>query len=596
MPFFSGFAQGMHDALEKDRQLSAQRDEANAQRENATLMHLSTSPDPDIASAALTGLVSQTTGKRSKGLAGFFNETQKNPAFPTIRNLISQGRPMAGNTPAAASSGTEAGTGTTPGEPGSAALPSRSLVSPVAGPPSAAGPAPTATVPRKVFLTPVEQARAEEEAKVQGGIEGKLSGLRGAKNPLEQRVVGGAAFAPKQLPGTASREEILANEPDALMENGQRVSDLPPKSYLRTTQLPDLTNRYRTTDAPTALQTTPGRPASLRVQEAKDLQAAAAAKGETLSDTDALQQAETNAAGRLGQQDTLLNTRINAAKDTAIAQYQKRTGTTPASKVQAIAAARAMLGTNPDVTVGNVDDLANRIYQAGTFGGRSAVPPPGAPVPGGTTPPPSGSTTAPRANGGVAGAIPPDQAAQARTPKFYSSAGKSTVMAVSTMEPLLDQLTEAIKAEGLQTDNSPIGEGWNNLLYKHGIDPGQLEEQRLQLAGMSQAYGAKGLLAGRSNIPLLNIINQHLVQPGDSPQLILRKTQQLKESFPTILSAVAKSENMRVGGHGGQGGATTPPPTGAHPEGTRGTVNGTSAIWETRNGKSGWWPVAGAKP
>lgn len=196
MPFFGSFAQGLSESISEERQLRAKQNEADAAREHAALTHLATSPDPEIAAHAITGLMGAGTGKRASGLSGFFGANEKNPALATIRGLIQKGSPMPGNTPEGgqATMGTgagpggadpaaEAAAGVPPAE-GSAALPARSLVSPVAGPPSAAGPAPAATIPRHVFRTPDEQMRLSEEAQVSG----KLNALKPYLSPEQMHT------------------------------------------------------------------------------------------------------------------------------------------------------------------------------------------------------------------------------------------------------------------------------------------------------------------------------------------------------------------------------------------------------------------------
>ena len=182
MSFFAGLASGFNSALEKNRQLTAQQDEARATRENAALLHLTTSDDPEIASAAMAGLLQQGQGKPLKGLRGFFNETAGNPALPTIRALISAGKPQQ----------TEPGP-TTMNQGPAAAMPPGSSAAMVPGsPPEPGGPpmslaavhdalpqAPgrSTTVPRQVFMPPVEKARALEQAQQEGRLKGIFSGI-----------------------------------------------------------------------------------------------------------------------------------------------------------------------------------------------------------------------------------------------------------------------------------------------------------------------------------------------------------------------------------------------------------------------------------
>ena len=168
--FFAGLASGYNKAMTEDRHLQAQQDEARAARENAALQHLATSDDPEIASMALTGLLNQSR-KPSKGLRGFFNETEGNPMLPTIRQLMAQGKqvpkePAPSQLPEGSSAAMPAGSPTEPG-----------------GPPLSLGavhnqlpqaPGETATVPRQAFLSPVDRARALETAKLSGKYRAEL--------------------------------------------------------------------------------------------------------------------------------------------------------------------------------------------------------------------------------------------------------------------------------------------------------------------------------------------------------------------------------------------------------------------------------------
>lgn len=177
MSFFAGLAGGYNTALTQDRQLQAQKDEARATRENAALQHLVSSDDPEIASMAMTGLLQQGR-KPSKGLRGFFNETEGNPMLPTIRQLMAQGKqvpnqgaptpnePPQGEVPASLAEGGAALPAGSPTEPGS-----KPMTPAMGAPPGPVafheGPSTgTHTVPRQAFLTPMERLRQTEEMKV----------------------------------------------------------------------------------------------------------------------------------------------------------------------------------------------------------------------------------------------------------------------------------------------------------------------------------------------------------------------------------------------------------------------------------------------
>ncbi len=187
--FFAGMAKGFSEALAGERQQAAQKAERDAAREDAILQHLTTSDDPEIASMALTGLLSKGSAQKpAKGLRGFLGEMQGNPMLPTIRDLISRGRevptpgkpipmePPQGEVPPALAAVPEA--------QGGAALPAGGPTQPGSQPmarPMPAAQAPpgpvqfnegpsegSTTVPRQVFMPPAEKAAAAEEAQYTG--------------------------------------------------------------------------------------------------------------------------------------------------------------------------------------------------------------------------------------------------------------------------------------------------------------------------------------------------------------------------------------------------------------------------------------------
>lgn len=269
--FFSGFAGALGKNMQADREENNRLTEERQQRENAILMHLTTADDPEIASRAVAGLMDQAAGRtKMKGLRGFLGETESNPALPTIRALMSQTRGVQGPEPenatmhgptapppSAAMPGGSAVTGNAPlsvgqiegagGQPGVGQHP---LAPAEVG---MSGPGHVQQVPaHRAFLTPQEKVRATEESSLMG----RVSALRQARNPMEQRVIGGAAFAPKEVPGTVRTADLLKDDPSALDVNGHAVSDQPGMTW-RAIQQPDLTYRYRAVAPPTALQNKP---------------------------------------------------------------------------------------------------------------------------------------------------------------------------------------------------------------------------------------------------------------------------------------------------------------------------------------------------
>lgn len=285
MPFFSGFARSIGNNLAQTRQENQRQAEAQADRENRVLQTLSQSDDPEIAAHGIAGLMDQTLQRPKKGLRGWLGEMAGNPALPKIRDLVTQGRQVVPHEPpltfgdeggagGAGGSGAPGGIGAaaTPPpkggaaqvaggatEPGAAPLSMAAVESGGIGPlgPTTQGtqrpmPSPLATVPRQVFLTPLQRAAQEQTA----SMTGKLEGFRQARNPTEQRLLGGAGFAPKDVSGVARSEDILADEPNALDESGKPLSDQPGGTW-RGVRLPDNSIRYRPVAPPTALQAKP---------------------------------------------------------------------------------------------------------------------------------------------------------------------------------------------------------------------------------------------------------------------------------------------------------------------------------------------------
>ena len=255
---------------------------------------------------------------------------------------------------------------------------------------------------------------------------------------------------------------------------------------------------------------------------------------------------------------------MESLRATTAATWQRVNGTVPMTREQALTTARQVLGNGPDVTGGDVGTLADSLFastqparQGGTAGparpGGAAAPVPG--VGGAAAAPPPAPGAAPA--GRLSSAITAGGAANVvRAPKFYSGPAKTAVTAIGAVEALLPKIIATIKANGLENSNNPIPEKLSSLIYGMGVSPGADMEGLLQNAGMAKAYGLRGLLGGRSNQQLQGLYGQHLIDPGDSPKLIMEKAQTLLGNIPDIKKAIDDSENLRVGGNG----VTTPPP------------------------------------
>lgn len=564
MAFFGGLAAGYTKALTEDRHLQAQQDEARANRENAALQHLTTSDDPEIASMALTGLLNQQR-KPSKGLRGFFNETEGNPMLPTIRELMAKGKqvPNAGApTPDAPPQG-EVPAGIAED---SAALPAGSPVEPQ-GPRMSAATAPpgpvqfhegpsvgTHTVPRQAFLSAGEKAGAIAKAQLGAKFGTDLEYfIKAAAVPGAQQ----AMFPGARPTGSHFTKDDYGNVTvtDAV---GNFLQYLP---AVGTTARP--TGPQATTDQQVAAYqaANPGvdeataRTAVLKTQQGNtDNKTALGRAQATTAQAGAAVAPQMNAA------------RLEALRNTALAAHQRATGTTPMTDAQRWTAARMLLGpTNPDVSPDDVEQVYRSMGGQGG-GGTVATPPPGA-APGAATPPPAG----------VAGAkpsvVPAAFQGQARTPKAYSPQGKRTIQSIETARPLLQKLISMIEAEGLQ-DNGDIVDatqaGIAKRLQNWGVSPGTLQTEMMQLASVAEVAGFSNLTVGRLNLPVQEILRGHLTDAGDSYKVLYDKARGMLEKFPDIEKAVGVSENLYSGKGRGRPGAAPPAahPNSALPDGT----------------------------
>jgi len=165
------------------------------QREGKILDALINSPDPEIKSMAVAGLLhSAQPQKRKGGLRGWIGEMQESPYLEQIRGLVQTPRtvmePTATGTtlPSVQTSGYLS---TPPGQESSMAQPSTSPTEVGAPPPSPVETrlqsTPSAGIttytdrpvlrPREVFRTPEEQTRLTKTATAQGTVEGEVAGL-----------------------------------------------------------------------------------------------------------------------------------------------------------------------------------------------------------------------------------------------------------------------------------------------------------------------------------------------------------------------------------------------------------------------------------
>src|SRR5258706_242038 len=118
MPFFSGFAGEFGRSLAQARSEDADRAERRDALEGSVLQHLATSPDSEIASHGVLGLLdlADPNRKRATGLSTWLGRKPAGSAIPTIRGLVQSGRQVP-DQPAHVESSPAEIPGTLPGTP-----------------------------------------------------------------------------------------------------------------------------------------------------------------------------------------------------------------------------------------------------------------------------------------------------------------------------------------------------------------------------------------------------------------------------------------------------------------------------------------------
>lgn len=556
--FFAGLAQGINQGLTQSRQEEAARAEHERTRENAILMHLSTSDDPDIASMALAGLTDQAAGRKpTKGLRGWMGEMQGNPALPSLRQLMQAGKQVTQQTEPAPGRLPEGGAALPAGSPVEPGGPPMSLEAVHNALPQAAGASVTRTVPRAAFLPPGEKARLLEEGREGGKLSALRTGVQQARTPEERAMMlaqGGVhpSTALHFVPGTAPGKALLASDPTARDIDGVPIRA---EGFYRTQIVVDPITGVQTPHHIPTTGPAAARPTGLAAQaiaRAQEIVAEHEAKGlPPLEPEAALQQAQvemrTQRIATATQQGTLSAARVASLNAATTRAQQLITGNVPATLIQATAAARQALGNGPEVEEGDIDIVAARIMAQSRSGGKGPPAPPPTTTPTATTP---STTPAPPAAPSI-GIFPADMAARLRTPRLYSPQGKRTVQAIETAKPMLEQLIADIKGAGLENDNNAMGTtGFDALFQRRGFSPGQLQTELLQLASMSEAAQMSAIASGRLTIPVLNILKGHLTDAGDSYKLLYDKANGLLGQLPKIQAAVDKAENIQVGRRG----------------------------------------------
>ncbi len=599
-------------------QLEAERN----RRESDIYAHLLTSNDPEIQARAATGMIDSAMGPQRKGgIRGWLGDLEQSPVLGQIRALIST--PTGPGTPAALPSRSITGTSTaTPGTAGQVSTqttragqpppaatapdqtPTTAALAPGVGQPPPTGPAPMdlqigplstpqAGPPtyRQVFPRPGEAEASAERTQLLSRADTVSNYiLQHGGSPLEarqaaERVMGGLSL---QTPTLQQGGEVLWEEATPAERAQLTASGTPGQPGQRFRR--EISRDGQAILYPIAAPKPTG-PEAQTIERAKQIQADAAAKGQPISDADAQQQARIEARTQTQQ---LTEARIGAYRDRAIAAYQARTGTRPATLTQAIQAVGSLLGSDPTVTAADKDEAVKAVMAASRSGGTGGVSPRIGTSPRTAVPAPSATTPTSADAKGYIG-LSPNLAGKLPHYKQYSAQGRQTIQALATMEPMLTKLEAAIRSSGEADSNNALGENWNKWLMEKGVDPGQLEEQRLQLAGVADAYGLRGLLGGRTNQTLQGIFNLHLVQAGDSPKLLLDKITTLKQFFPVARQAVDTAETAHIGGGGGgtpAGGGkitVTAPDGSIHPFDTRAEADAFKQLIATagRGGRGG---------
>jgi hypothetical protein len=196
MGVFEGMLSGFTGRKAEYEQENLRQAELANAREAKIYEALVNSPDPEIRSMAVTGLLdSAKPSKRKGGFRGWLGEMEANPALGRIKDLL--GTPVTSTetttTPGLPSVQTSGYLSTPPGQQSSLAMPEGNAVTPgqppitpvesrmqseiVPGPAVGRIDTRTVTRPREAFRSPEEQTRLGRKAAAQGDVEGEVAGL-----------------------------------------------------------------------------------------------------------------------------------------------------------------------------------------------------------------------------------------------------------------------------------------------------------------------------------------------------------------------------------------------------------------------------------
>lgn len=227
--FLSGFTSRTQEIQDQNRQdaLAAQ------QRESKVYEALLNSPDPEVKSHAIAGLLDSTANpKRKGGIRGWLGETAQSPHMAAIKALVNQ--PVTSQEPTTSLPSQQTSgylSAPQPGTESSLAQPETNPTEVGAPPPASVLPAPnlstqpsapqstgthTVTKPRQMFETGEQRVLEEKRGAARGNVEGEISGLVQAGEP---EASARAAVRQKMMgrSGTTALQSIAGEAPD---ENG----------------------------------------------------------------------------------------------------------------------------------------------------------------------------------------------------------------------------------------------------------------------------------------------------------------------------------------------------------------------------------------
>lgn len=220
----SGFA-GRKAEIEQQNLVEAQ---ASQQRESKVFEALINSPDPEISSMAVAGLLhSAQPGQRKSGLRGWLGEMQGSPFLPKIQALLNQPTQVEEPVSGLPSKQTSGYISEPPGQTGSLAQPDSSPTEVGAPPPrqvetnlttqSVAAPnlgTRTVSRPRQVFRTPEQVAIGTARGKARGDVEGDVEGYRAVGLSDEESVAQVRAERLRNR-GAVNVQSVSGEAPDA---------------------------------------------------------------------------------------------------------------------------------------------------------------------------------------------------------------------------------------------------------------------------------------------------------------------------------------------------------------------------------------------